>query len=88
VRIGLGLIGPGLVGKELLRQIGARAAGLKAERGLEISLLGVARSQVQVVSGGAGIPFDAWEESLQSSGAAANLGESHTGGAGGAVQEG
>lgn len=72
MRLGIGLIGPGLIGRELLSQLRAQAPVLASERNLDLALLGVARSQRMVVSD-TPIPYDEWEERLGASTTASDI---------------
>jgi aspartokinase/homoserine dehydrogenase 1 len=49
-RVHLALIGPGNVGKTLLRQIAEQSAALRDELGLEVALVGIANSQRMLVT--------------------------------------
>lgn len=75
VRIGLGVVGPGLIGREFLNQLKTRTPVLSTERNLDIALVGVARSSKMVVAADKPIAYEAWEDALQTTGAATDLGE-------------
>jgi aspartokinase/homoserine dehydrogenase 1 len=61
------MVGSGLIGGTLLRQIGQQAAFLKDKRKLEIKVVGLANSR-QMVFDGEGIDLGNWENRLAQSG--------------------
>ncbi|MBT8085159.1 MAG: bifunctional aspartate kinase/homoserine dehydrogenase I, partial [Woeseia sp.] len=67
-----GLIGPGLVGSELLEQIRRRAANLHDEQQLDLRVRGIARSS-RMILGERRIDLEGWRDGLAASEMACNL---------------
>lgn len=66
------IIGTGLIGKELLKQIKQQSAFLLSERGLDVKVIGLANSKKMVINEN-GIAPDAYEEALAASDRALSL---------------
>ncbi|NNL55800.1 MAG: bifunctional aspartate kinase/homoserine dehydrogenase I, partial [Woeseia sp.] len=70
--LSIGLIGPGLVGSELLEQIRRRAANLHDEQQLDLRVRGIARSS-RMTLGERRIDLEGWRDGLAASEIACNL---------------
>lgn len=70
-RIHLFMIGVGLIGSTLLRQIEAQKENLEKEHGLEIMIAGLANSKKMLFSE-SGINISAWKKALDDSGVASD----------------
>ncbi len=66
------IVGTGLIGKELLKQIKQQSDFLVRERGLEIKIIGMANSSKMLVNEN-GISLDGYEDALAASDKAMNL---------------
>lgn len=64
--LSIGLIGPGLVGAELLEQIRQRAASLHEDQQLDLRVRGIARSS-RMILGERRIDLDGWQDELAQS---------------------
>jgi len=64
-QLGIGLIGPGLIGSTLLSQLEAQEDALRNDYNIEISILALANSKSMVLSG-QGIKGGSWKEELHS----------------------
>jgi len=64
-RLGIGLLGPGLIGSTLLSQLEEQKDDLKNRYNIEISIVALANSKRMVLSGH-GIQEQAWKEELHS----------------------
>ncbi|GMH32260.1 hypothetical protein BSKO_00094 [Bryopsis sp. KO-2023] len=73
VNIGIGLIGPGLIGSTLVNQIAAQVPPLKQKYGLNLQLLGVANSRKMLVNS-EGIDLKSWSQAFESQAEAVELG--------------
>lgn len=62
--IAVGLVGPGLIGKELLRQLHEQASKLREEMKIDVRVLGVATSKKMVLSS-SGVDLTDWERAVQ-----------------------
>ncbi len=72
-RLNLFLLGTGLIGGTLLKQIAAVASTLRRERHLCLHVRGIANSRHALVDAGEGIDLATWDEALQASDAPLNL---------------
>jgi aspartokinase/homoserine dehydrogenase 1 len=70
--LSIGLIGPGGVGKTLLKQIASELEGLKAKYQLNLSIKGIMSSQKMLLSNSR-IDLDKWESGLKKSTAASDI---------------
>ena len=66
------IVGVGLIGKELLKQMQQQREFLMKHRGLELKIIGVANSATMLTSED-GISTEAWAEALENSGSAMDL---------------
>lgn len=64
-QIGIGLIGPGLIGSTLLRQIGSQSEVLRNEFNVDIRILAIANSKRMLLTE-QGIKEETWKEDLRS----------------------
>ncbi|HET9863468.1 MAG TPA: bifunctional aspartate kinase/homoserine dehydrogenase I [Steroidobacteraceae bacterium] len=72
--ISIGLIGPGAVGKVLLRQIAAERDRLLRDFNLDLRVRGLMTSRKMLLSE-AGVPLDAWKPALDAGSTPADLGK-------------
>ena len=63
-QLGIGLIGPGLIGSTLLEQLESQKDILRKDYNIEISILAIANSKKMVLSG-RGIEVGVWKDELQ-----------------------
>ena len=66
------IIGAGLIGKELLKQMQQQRDFLMKHRGLELKIVGIANSAKMLIREN-GIPAETWAEALEASGEPMNL---------------
>jgi aspartokinase/homoserine dehydrogenase 1 len=71
--VNLFVVGTGLIGRTLLRQIGEQAARLRTERGVCVHVCGIANSRRAVV-GGVGIELAGWRGAVDGGEAATDAG--------------
>jgi bifunctional aspartokinase / homoserine dehydrogenase 1 len=71
--LSVGLVGPGLVGRELLRQLHAQRDYLRSELQIHLEVRGIARSRRMLLRD-RGIDLATWEEQFESAGRPADLG--------------
>ena len=64
VPIGVGVVGPGLIGATFIDQVRDQAAKLREEFGIDIRVLGIAGSREMVLSEG-GVDLDNWRDELK-----------------------
>lgn len=62
--LGVGVIGPGLIGSTLLQQFAEQSAYLHKEFNIDLRLLGVANTS-RMATSQVGLPLDCWQNSLQ-----------------------
>lgn len=62
--VNLYLVGPGRVGKEILRRLGAQRGAHLERNGVEFRLAGVINSTRMMVTNNGGIPLEEWEQQL------------------------
>ena len=70
--LSIGLIGPGLIGSTLLKQIAAESERLKSEFNVDLRVRGIANSRKMLLSE-QGIDLSSWEQALDSVGEPADL---------------
>lgn len=70
VKLGLGIVGPGLIGKALLGQLASQSPVLSRDFNIELHLLGVSNSKKMALAPSAASPIDwaSWEKALASAG--------------------
>jgi len=72
-RVSVGLVGPGLVGRELLRQLEAQREYLRSELQIHLEVRGIATSRRMLLTD-RGIDLSTWQEQLESGGRPVDLG--------------
>ncbi|MCB0318402.1 MAG: ACT domain-containing protein [Bdellovibrionales bacterium] len=68
------MVGVGLIGSTLIKQIAEHAGYLKEKNALEVKIVGLSNTRKMLFKE-EGVPFDTWRETLEASETQANLGE-------------
>eukprot|EP00892_Ulva_mutabilis_P000558 jgi/Ulvmu1/10502/UM064_0040.1 len=71
-RLAIGLVGPGMIGKVLMKQIAGQEAYLKDSLGVEVSLVGVTSSRKMLLEP-KGLDLDSWQDKFDSTASAADM---------------
>jgi len=67
VPIGVGVVGPGLIGGTLIQQLKEQRASLKTEFGIDLRVLGIASSRRMLLAE-SGVNLETWKEDLEARG--------------------